>query len=104
MAVTSYSKIQKQQVQELVDLVAIDGLPEDPAERLETLRLLAKSETWVPTHCPETGVSLEGLDPAKLAEELYPSIIPVSRMSEEALEREAALFRAAGVKKPFRRN
>ena len=104
MAVTSFAKLQKQQVQELIDLVAIDGLPEDKAERLETLQLLAKSDTWVPTHCPETGISLDGIDAAKHAQSLWPDVIPLSRMSEEALEREAALYRAAGVKVPTRRN
>ena len=104
MVSNTYAKIQKQQVQDLLDLVSVDGLPEDPAERLETLRLLAKSETWVPTHCPETGRSLDGIDPAKHAASLWPDVIPLSRMSEEALEREAALFRAAGRKMPFRRN
>lgn len=104
MVSSTYAKIQKQQVQDLLDLVSVDGLPEDPAERLETLRLLAKSETWVPTHCPETGRSLDGVDPAKHAASLWPDVIPLSRMSEEALEREAALFRAAGRKLPFRRN
>lgn len=104
MSVSAFSKIQKQQVQELVDLVQIDGLPDNKDEKLATLHLLAKSETWVPTHCPETGISLEGVDPAKHAQSLWPDVVPQSRMSEEALEREAALYRAAGIKVPFRRN
>ena len=104
MAVSAFSKIQKQQVQELVDLVQIDGLPDNKDEKLATLHLLAKSETWVPTHCPETGISLEGVDAAKHAQSLWPDVVPQSRMSEEALEREAALYRAAGIKVPFRRN
>jgi hypothetical protein len=104
MAVSAFSKIQKQQVQELVDLIAIDGLPDNKEERLATLQLLAKSDSWVPTHCPETGISLEGIDAAKHAQSLWPDVVPVSRMSEEALEREAALYRAAGIKVPHRRN
>jgi hypothetical protein len=103
MAVPTAASLQKQAIQELLDLVAVDGLPDDPKERLATLQLLAKSDTWVPTFCPETGISLEGIDPAKHAQSLWPDIVPASRMSVEALEREAALYRAAGVRIPVRR-
>ena len=103
MAIPTAASLQKQAIQELLDLVAVDGLPDNPAERLSTLHLLAKSDTWKPDFCPECGVSLDGIDPAKHAEDHWPSIVPASRLSFEALEREAALFRAAGVRQPVRR-
>ena len=62
MAIPSAATIAKQQVQEVLDLVAVDGLPEDRLERRELLRLLSSSDTWVPTHCPETGRDLDGID------------------------------------------
>ena len=99
----NFVQLQKQQVQELLDLVALDGLPENKAERLVTLQLLSKSETWVPTHCPETGIDLEGIDAAKHAAALWPPEVPASRMSNEATEREAALYRKAGLRVPTRR-
>lgn len=104
MALPNFYNLQKAQVQELLDLVAIDGLPDDPTERLETLRLLAKSETWIPTHCPETGVSLEGIDTLKHIHTLWPDCVVASKMSPEAREREAALQRAANRPAPLRRN
>lgn len=103
MALPNAATLQKQQIAELVDLVAHDGLPDDPAEKLATLHLLAKSDTWKPEFCPECAISLEGIDPAKHAEDHWPSIVPASRLSFEALEREAALFRASGVRQPARR-
>jgi len=103
MAYTNAANLAKQAIQEVVDLVAVDGLPEDRYERREMLRLLAKSETWKPTHCPETGVSLEGKDIVAHAQTIYPPNVPLGNMSAEALEREAALYRAAGVKAPARR-
>lgn len=103
MAYPNAAAIQKAAIQEVVDLVAIDGLPDDPRERRSVLQLLAKSETWVPTHCPETGEDLEGIDPIKHAHNLWPDVIPASRMSPEALEREAALYRKAGQRVPARR-
>ena len=96
------SQIAKQAIQEIVDLVAIDGLPDDPLARRETLRLLAQSDTWVPTHCPETGRSLDGLDIVAHAQSVYPLNIPARAMSPQAIEREAALYRAAGAKPPAR--
>lgn len=103
MAVSTLKQLQKQQIQELLDLVMVDGLPEEFFERLQTLQLLSKSDTWVPTHCPETGKSLEGIDPAKHAQNLWPDVVPNNRMSDEAKEREAALYRAAGRPVPSRR-
>ena len=103
MAVPTAASLQKQAIQELLDLVAVDGLPDDPAERLSTLHLLAKSDTWKPEFCPECGVSLDGVDPAKHAIDHWPDVVPASRMSVEALEREASLFRTAGVRIPVRR-
>ena len=103
MPVPNPAQLQRQAIQELVDLVAVDGLPDDKAEKLTTLQLLAKSETWRPDHCPECGIELEGLDAAKHAVDHWPDVVPLSRMSPEALEREAALFRTAGVKVPNRR-
>ena len=104
MAVPTAASLQKQAIQELLDLVSVDGLPEDKAEKLQTLQLLAKSDTWVPGDCPECGVSFDAVDPAKHAADHWPDVVPISRMSTEALEREAALFRAAGRKVPVRRN
>lgn len=103
MSLNTFYNLQKQQIQELLDLVNHDGLPEDPAERLVTLQLLAKSDTWVPTHCPETGISLEGVDPIKHAQSLWPDCVVASKMSPEAREREAALYRAANRPAPLRR-
>lgn len=103
MAYPSAATLQKAQIAELVDLVAHDGLPDDKADRLATLHLLAKSDSWIPTHCPETGVDLEGVDCGKHAAALWPDVVPASRMSAEATEREAALYRRAGVKVPPRR-
>jgi len=103
MAVSTLKQLQKQQIQELLDLVSVDGLPDEHFERLQTLQLLSKSDTWVPTHCPETGKSLEGIDPAKHAQSLWPDVVPNSRMSDEAKEREASLYRAAGRPVPSRR-
>ena len=57
MPITS-AQLAKQAIQELIDMVAVDGMPTDAQERREILRLLAKSESWIPTHCPETGVDL----------------------------------------------
>jgi hypothetical protein len=102
MAALNASQIAKQAIQEIVDLVAIDGLPDDPLARRETLRLLAQSDTWVPTHCPETGRNLDGLDIVAHAQNVYPLNIPARAMSPQATEREAALYRAAGVKPPAR--
>ncbi len=103
MAFPSTAALTKQAIQDTVDLVAVDGLPEDPVERLNILRFLAKSDTWVPTHCPETGVSLEGLDIVALADSLWPSGLPYGSLSADARDREAALFRAAGRPAPHRR-
>ena len=90
-------------IQEVVDLVAVDGLPDDKYERRELLRFLAKSTSWVPTHCPETAVDLSTVDIVAHATGLYPHGTPHGSMSAEAHEREAALYRAAGVKPPVRR-
>lgn len=103
MSTVNFYNLQKQQIQELLDLVQVDGLPEDPRERLATLQLLAKSDTWIPTYCPETGVSLEGVDPIKHAAALWPECVVASKMSPEAREREAALYRAASRPAPLRR-
>jgi hypothetical protein len=103
MAYTNATQLAKQAIQEVVELVAVDGLPEDRYERRELLRLLAKSDSWKPTHCPETGKSLEGIDIVAHAQTLYPANVPLGNMSAEALEREAALYRAAGAKAPARR-
>ena len=103
MAYPNAAALQKAQIAELVDLVAVDGLPNDKAEKLATLHLLAKSDSWVPTHCPETGIDLEGVDCVKHAQALWPDVVPASRMSAEAVEREAALYRRAGAKVPPRR-
>jgi hypothetical protein len=101
MPVTS-AQLAKQAIQEMVDLVAVDGLPSDPLERREILRLLAKSDTWIPTHCPETGVDLDTVDVEAHALTLYPTVVPASRLSAEAREREAALYRRAGKPVPYR--
>lgn len=103
MSLNNFYNLQKQQIQELLDLVNHDGLPEDKAERLVTLQLLAKSDTWVPTHCPETGIDLEGIDPIKHAQSLWPDCVVAAKMSPEAREREAALYRAANRPAPLRR-
>jgi len=103
MAYTNATQLAKQAIQEVVELVAVDGLPDDKYERRELLRLLAKSDSWKPTHCPETGKSLDGIDIVAHAQTLYPANVPLGNMSAEALEREAALYRAAGVKAPARR-
>jgi hypothetical protein len=103
MAYPNAAALQRSQIQELVDLVAVDGLPDDKQDKLATLHLLAKSDTWIPTHCPETGIDLEGIDCVKHAAALWPDVVPASRMSTEATEREAALYRRAGVKVPPRR-
>lgn len=101
MPVTS-AQLAKQAIQEMVDLVAVDGLPSDPLERREILRLLAKSDTWIPTHCPETGIDLDGVDVEAHALTIYPTVVPASRLSPEAREREAALYRRAGRPVPYR--
>jgi hypothetical protein len=103
MAIPTANAIAKAAIQEIVDLVAVDGLPDDRLERREVLRLLAKSETAILTHCPETGVSLEGLDIAAHAANLWPHHAPLGSLSVEAREREAALYRAGGLKAPARR-
>ena len=101
MPVTSAS-LAKQAIQELIDLVQVDGLPHDPKERREVLRLLAKSDTWVPSHCPETGSDLDTVDVEAHALTIYPTVVPASRLSPEAREREAALYRRAGKPVPYR--
>ena len=103
MAGFNTTKAAANAVQEVVDLVAVDGLPEDKYERRELLRFLAKSTSWVPTHCPETAVDLSTVDIVAHATGLYPHGTPHGSMSAEAHEREAALYRAAGVKPPVRR-
>ena len=103
MAGFNSTKAAANAIQEVVDLVAVDGLPDDKYERRDLLRFLAKSTSWVPTHCPETGRFLEGIDIVAHAASLYPTGTPHGSMSAEAHEREAALFRAAGVKPPVRR-
>jgi len=90
-------------IQETVDLVAVDGLPDDKYERRALLRFLAGSTSWVPTHCPETGIDLANVDIVAHAQGLWPSHVPSGAMSAEAHQREAALYRAAGVKAPVRR-
>ena len=90
-------------IQEVVDLVAVDGLPDDKDERQSLLRFLAGSTSWVPTHCPETGTDLSTVDIVKHAQGLYPTWLPSGSMSVEAHQREQALYRAAGVKAPVRR-
>lgn len=90
-------------IAEVVDLIAVDGLPDDPIERRDILRLAAQSDTFVPTHCPETGRDLAGIDIVAHAQNVYPPSVPAGAMSPQALEREAALYRAAGVKAPVRR-
>jgi hypothetical protein len=103
MALVNSKSFERQAIADLLDLVTVDGLPNDPAERLETLRLLAKSDSWVPTHCPETGIALDGIDPVKHANQLWPDSVPLSRMSPDAIDREAALYRAGRTKVPVRR-
>ena len=103
MALPTANSMAKAAIQEIVDLVEVDGLPDDKYERREILRLLAKSDTAILTHCPETGRSLEGLDIAAHAANLWPGSLPLGSLSVEAREREAALYRAAGVKAPARR-
>ena len=103
MAIPSAAAIAKQQIQEVLDLVAVDGLPDDRLERRELLRLLSSSDTWVPTQCPETGRDLDGIDIVAHAQKVFPLNVPLRDMSVQALEREAALYRAAGVKPPVRR-
>jgi hypothetical protein len=90
-------------IAETVDLVAVDGLPEDKYERRALLRFLAGSDTWVPTHCPETGKELANLDIVAHAQGLWPHGLPSGAMSLEAHQREAALYRAAGKSAPVRR-
>ena len=90
-------------VAEVVDLIAVDGLPEEKFERLEVLRLASTSDTWVPTHCPETGVDLSTVDILAHAEATWPTYSPGNLMSPEAKAREAAVYRAAGAKPPTRR-
>ena len=103
MAIPSTAAIAKQAIQDVLDMVQVDGLPEDRLERREMLRLLSSSDTWVPTHCPETGRDLEGVDVVAHAQKVFPLNVPAREMSPQALEREAALYRAAGVKPPVRR-
>ena len=103
MALPTANSMAKAAIQEIVDLVEVDGLPDDKYERREILRLLAKSDTAILTHCPETGKALEGLDIAAHAANLWPGSLPLGSLSVEAREREAALYRAAGVKAPARR-
>ena len=90
-------------IQETVDLVAVDRLPDEQYERQALLRFLAGSTSWVPTHCPETGVDLATVDIVKHAISLWGPNVPHGGMSVEAHQREAALYRAAGVKAPVRR-
>ena len=90
-------------IQDTVDLVAVDGLPDDKYERRALLRFLAGSTSWVPTHCPETGIDLANVDIVAHAQGLWPSNVPHGGMSVEAHQREQALYRAAGVKAPVRR-
>jgi hypothetical protein len=90
-------------IQDTVDLVAVDGLPDDRYERRALLRFLAGSASWVPTHCPETGIDLSTVDIVAHAQGLWPHGVPHGAMSVEAHQREAALYRAAGVKAPVRR-
>jgi hypothetical protein len=101
MPITS-AQLAKQAIQELIDMVAVDGMPTDAQERREILRLLAKSESWIPTHCPETGIDLDTVDVEAHALRLYPPYVPASRLSAEAREREAALYRRVGKPVPFR--
>ena len=103
MAPFNSAKAAANAIQEVVDLVAVDGLPDDKYERRDLLRFLAKSSSWIPTHCPETGRDLANLDIVAHATKLYPHGVPHGAMSAEAHEREAALYRAAGVKPPVRR-
>ena len=90
-------------IQDTVDLVAVDGLPEDKYERRALLRFLSGSTSWVPTHCPETGIDLANVDIVAHAQGLWPSHVPSGGMSVEAHQREQSLYRAAGVKAPVRR-
>lgn len=90
-------------VAEVVDLIAVDGLPEDKFERLAVLRMASASETWIPTHCPETGVDLSTVDIVAHAQATWPDYIPGNLLSPEARQREAAVYRAAGAKPPVRR-
>jgi len=90
-------------IQDTVDLVAVDGLPDDKYERRALLRFLAGSTSWVPTHCPETGIDLSTVDIVAHAQGLWPLHTAHGAMSVEAHQREAALYRAAGVKAPVRR-
>jgi hypothetical protein len=101
MPITS-AQLAKQAIQELIDLVAVDGMPSDDRERREILRLLAKSESWIPTHCPETGIDLDTVDVEAHAQRIFPPYVPASRLSAEAREREAALYRRVGKPVPFR--
>ena len=90
-------------IAEVVDLVAVDGLPEEKYERRDMLRFLSGSTSWIPTHCPETGIDLSTVDIVKHAVGLWPVGLAHGAMSAEAHDREAALYRAAGVKPPVRR-
>lgn len=94
--------MRRERANEIGDLINTDGLPEDKWERLTLLREAAWSDTWVPTHDPETGEPLEGQDPVALARRHWPEEIPARMMSPEALTREAALYRVAGQTPPQR--
>lgn len=103
MAFPTSAQLTKQAIQDTVDLVAVDGLPEDKYERRNILRFLAKSDTWIPTHCPETGIDLSTVDIVAHAEGLWPPGMPYGALSADARDREAALYRAAGRPAPHRR-
>lgn len=86
----------KGQVQSLVDVVRLDGLPDDKYEALEVLRFCAKSEDWIPEDCPECGRNLENIDPEAHAEAHWPSMMDLDpQVNSDAIDRRDALLRAA---------
>lgn len=84
------------------ELLALEELPENPRERLEHLRALVRADKYPYLLCPECGADLSNVDPTKHALYHYPETVPLSRMSQEAREREAVLYRLANQHPPVR--
>jgi hypothetical protein len=85
-----------------LELLAMEILPENPYERLEHLRRLARGDVYPYAYCPECGADLADLDIVAHALTHYPEYLEARALSHEARMRERALYALAKKSPPER--
>lgn len=86
--------MERDSAQLAADAMALEPLSDDPAERLDQLRIIAEGENIVMDHCPECGISLEGIDINAHAAAHWPDYVDDRHHSPEARKRRAAMLKA----------